>query len=340
MPPLTTSSPPSLQSLTRYFDDFEALECGDAREYIPHEFLNPPTRWWECRIVREDKTKFYMYLERPASEGGDRFVLSARRVGDDFYISQYESFPTEGNVDEAPTGRFCAVVRKQHRRGSHQFTLSSAADDSETMSQMNHSSFKQRDCGAEIRTVTATFPEPTSQLESEYVWDQASGGGAAPSASSSSCASATGRASLAHQHLLSHTRTQRVRSRDDLSCDSSYDSSCESSVDGSEGEAEQVELANQVPVWDSVNGCLMMKFLRKRVRLASSKNVGMYRADDLMQEEDSSGVDQDNAVYQFGKTRVENDRKSVFVLDCRNPVAPLQAFAIALSGFAFKSKNK
>ena len=84
----------------------------------------------------------------------------------------------------------------------------------------------------------------------------------------------------------------------------------------------------------------MMKFLRKRVRRASSKNVVMYRADDLMQEGGSSEVDQDNAVYQFGKTRVENDRKSVFVLDFRNPVAPLQAFAIALSGFAFKSKNK
>eukprot|EP00622_Pseudochattonella_farcimen_P001076 FR735684.1.p1 GENE.FR735684.1~~FR735684.1.p1 ORF type:complete len:174 (+),score=15.21 FR735684.1:226-747(+) len=137
-----------------------------------------------------------------------------------------------------------------------------------------------------------------------------------------------------------YTQKHLVLSCDGLSCDSSYDSSCDRSVDGSEGDAEQAELAYHLPVWDSVNGCLMMKFLRLLVRLVSSKNVVMYRADDLMQEEDSSGVDQDNAVYQFGKTRVENDRKSVFVLDFRNPVAPLQAFAIALSGFAFKSKNE
>eukprot|EP00622_Pseudochattonella_farcimen_P000324 FR734785.1.p1 GENE.FR734785.1~~FR734785.1.p1 ORF type:complete len:226 (+),score=19.15 FR734785.1:2-679(+) len=211
------------------------------------------------------------------------------------------------------------------------------------MSQISHGHFKQRDCGVEIRTVTATFPEPTSQLESKYVWDQATGGGAAPPANSSSSASAGGGPQLNQQQPFSHARRRRSRQRYgsnsssmpfSASCDNSSISSGDSSVEGSTTEAEPVELASQLPVWDTVNGCLMMKFLRKRVRLSSSKNVMMYRAEDLTEEEGPSRVDQDNAVYQFGKAEIKDDHKSVFVLDFRNPVAPLQAFALALSSFA------
>ena len=99
-----------------------------------------------------------------------------------------------------------------------------------------------------------------------------------------------------------------------------------------------VEVSNQLPVWDSVNGCLMMKFLRKRVRASSSKNVVLFRSDDLEQHEaDGTQVDQDNAIMQFGKVEAyKHLAKSTFVLDFRDPIPPLQAFAMSLSSFAFK----
>merc|ERR1719197_2219195 len=45
-----------------------------------------------------------------------RFLLSARKVGTHFYISQYESFPdyvdTIGD-GKPPTARFCAILRQE-----------------------------------------------------------------------------------------------------------------------------------------------------------------------------------------------------------------------------------
>jgi len=46
-----------------------------------------------------------MYLD----EAHTRFILSAKRVGDSFYISQYESFPD--SVDDVPDLYYCAVLR-------------------------------------------------------------------------------------------------------------------------------------------------------------------------------------------------------------------------------------
>lgn len=83
-------------------------ESGHAREYITDECLLPcPTlkRWSTCNVVKDGKTTFRMYLD----EAHTRFILSAKRVGDSFYISQYESFPD--SVDDVPDLYYCAVLR-------------------------------------------------------------------------------------------------------------------------------------------------------------------------------------------------------------------------------------
>lgn len=83
-------------------------ESGHAREYITDECLLPcPTlkRWSTCNVVKDGKTTFRMYLD----ETHTRFMLSAKRVGDSFYISQYESFPD--SVDDVPDLYYCAVLR-------------------------------------------------------------------------------------------------------------------------------------------------------------------------------------------------------------------------------------
>ena len=66
----------------------------------------------------------------------------------------------------------------------------------------------------------------------------------------------------------------------------------------------------------------------------------LFRSDDLEQHEvDGTVVDQDNAIMQFGKVGADKcNATASFVLDFRSPIAPLQAFAMALSSFAFKNK--
>jgi len=312
------------RSLKRSFDDFEMLESGDAREYIPRELLNPPADWWECKVTREQKANFYMHLERPRSEGGNRFILSAKKVGNDFYISQYEAFPKESGANAAPASKFCAVLRKLSGAG-HEFTLSPAAcgQEDDTISHISHSNFKQPQCGAEVRAVAATFVDQARS--DKYVWDQAAGGGAVAAGSTPGGV----RMRPTHPHpSLPQPHLRRRRSS------ASSDSSASGSEDG-----DMVEVSNQLPVWDSVNGCLMMKFLRKRVRASSSKNVVLYKSDDLEQHEaDGTQVDQDNAIMQFGKIDADKHlAKSTFALDFRDPIPPLQAFSMALSSFAFKN---
>lgn len=56
------------------------------------EHLRPspnPKKWTTCNVVKEGKTIFRMYLD----DNQTCFMLSAKRVGDAFYISQYKTFP-------------------------------------------------------------------------------------------------------------------------------------------------------------------------------------------------------------------------------------------------------
>jgi hypothetical protein len=59
-------------------------------------------KWTTCNVVKEGKTIFRMYLD----DNQTCFMLSAKRVGDAFYISQYESFP-EVSESLSPCVRAC-----------------------------------------------------------------------------------------------------------------------------------------------------------------------------------------------------------------------------------------
>jgi hypothetical protein len=91
------------------FDAFDDLESGHAREVVTEECLSPAehdTNWTHCYLVRVDKVNYKMY-----SQKSHRFLLSAKKVGDHFYISQYESFPDETAKGVVPSARYCAVMR-------------------------------------------------------------------------------------------------------------------------------------------------------------------------------------------------------------------------------------
>lgn len=87
--------------LTRSFEDYEALESGEAREFIPQTCLEAPQSWCLCRVVRENKVQFSMSMEKGKAE--NRFMLSAKRVGDDFYISRYAVSPCPLFFSEQPS---------------------------------------------------------------------------------------------------------------------------------------------------------------------------------------------------------------------------------------------
>lgn len=107
----------------------------------------------------------------------------------------------------------------------------------------------------------------------------------------------------------------------------------------------------RVPRYDRNTGSLRMKFLNNRVRVASSKNLIFclnHNSDNLAPSDSatsaayssSSGHDssrthtEERVVMQFGKY---NDER--FNLDFRFPLAPVQAFGIALSLFNWQAAN-
>lgn len=141
------------------FDDLDALECGHAREFIPTEHLAAHKSWWQCRVTRTDKLKFSMVLEAPAkSHKKDRFLMCARKVGSDFYISRYEAFTEEGDAQTEPTGRYCAVVTRLSHVGEYE--LRAMGRHNHRLVHVRHGVIQQRECGAEIRTLEATMPRP------------------------------------------------------------------------------------------------------------------------------------------------------------------------------------
>lgn len=329
--------PPSLK---RTFDDLDALECGDAREFIPRELMNPCDHWTECTLTRDSKTSFYLHIDQ--GEHRPRFALSAKRVGSDFFISRYEAFPTEQEEHEVPVGRFCAVLTKVRGRRSCEYKLCPVTED-ETIGHISHSSIIHAESKAEIRTVEALIPEPTKEgVDCKYVWDYSAGGAAVPvrQAGAGGDVHASKRA-LASGEAQTPTTAGAAPQRRASIPHATLARGAGSEVGGANG---SVHVASMLPAWDPANKCLTMKFLRNRVRQSSTKNCVVYRSEDLPDHAPRArgGAGggharsrHDRAILQLGKFDVKGDR-SFFVLDFRAPVAPLQAFAIALSSFAYK----
>lgn len=92
-------------------------------------------------------------------------------------------------------------------------------------------------------------------------------------------------------------------------------------------EDEEIHIANQLPVWDRRAECFTMKFENNRIRASSSKNIILFPAYELFENDRPP----ETPNMQFGKITNGN-----YALDFRVPVAPVQAFAIALSTFLVK----
>ena len=184
-------------------------------------------------------------------------------------------------------------------RNRRSFILVSAASDDQPLVQMHHSWFKQAECGAEIRTLDADL----------------------------SCCSNTLRASAdGDVYVWDHFRRPEIRPV----VAAGEAGGGQSAKQPTQTNEERVAVANQIPRWNEAHQCLVMKFQRNRVKASSSKNFILFRTGDLTDGQRTSSAD--SAIMQFGKIS-----HGQYALDLRQPIAPLQAFALALSSFAFKN---
>ena len=89
----------------------ELIEGGGSRECLSDFCLvSKKTDVWQHYFVEisKDKTTMRMFI---SSNGTDQFLLSAKRIKNDFYISQYYSFPDEVVNKTEGADRFCCVVK-------------------------------------------------------------------------------------------------------------------------------------------------------------------------------------------------------------------------------------
>jgi tubby-related protein 1 len=92
---------------------------------------------------------------------------------------------------------------------------------------------------------------------------------------------------------------------------------------------KSIRLRNKVPIWNPSMSSLVLKFDRGRVLKASAKNFLC-----CLEEDVKNDIDGTKGILQFGKTH-----QSMYALDFRYPISPLQAFGIALSTFAWSANN-
>lgn len=294
------------------FQDVDMLESGYAREYITEECLSPTTfdkTWLNCIVERVDKTEYRLY-----EDNTNRFLLSAKQVGDDFYISQYEDFPL---IDGVPQMNFCAVLRRTENsttnfklyncgcegcdKGFMTFTCGlpgteHGGADRQMLADITHSTKRIKQVDADMRNFKVVMPAVLSDKKSRVVWCPRQNGSDTPTGS-------TPRSSTKRHFVSSPSPSHHhVRSFDEANL-----------------QDDRLVLQSKLPEWNPELSSLVLKFHGGRVLAASSKNFMMATADQP-----------NRGVLQFGK-----NRKGRFVLDFRHPMAPIQAFGICLSACAW-----
>ncbi|TFJ81699.1 hypothetical protein NSK_006948 [Nannochloropsis salina CCMP1776] len=121
-----------------------------------------------------------MYLD----EAQPRFVLSAKRVGDSFFISQYESFPE--SINGVPEVSSCAVLRtcsegyfKLFLNGceacdkkADKYTCGSghSFDNRQLLAEINHSVKRVKEANADMRCLSVKLPEVHEDQQTRDVW--------------------------------------------------------------------------------------------------------------------------------------------------------------------------
>ncbi|KAL0585229.1 hypothetical protein ABG067_004933 [Albugo candida] len=323
------------------FQDMDMLECGHAREYLAEECLSPTqsNNWTYTRVERKDKTEFRMYWN------SDQFLLSAKKIGGSFYISQYEHFPEAQASNSIPTENYCAVLRQVSDNNFKLYScgcegcdmsfntfsccntnesadLSPEGADRQLLADITHHTKLAGEVGSEMRCFSVIIPAIMEDKRSRVIWCPRLSRSVTPSRG-------TPRSALTRELLTSPSpRNKQNRfTFDDPTVD-------------------RIRIESKLPVWCSQVNSLMLKFHGGRIREASSKNFMLMLDEESIPKKDKVpksraldrcevDTDAQQVLMQFGKYS-----KSKFSLDFRYPLAPIQAFAIGLSSCAWANSTK
>ena len=343
------------------FDDYDSLEAGHTREFIASDLLTPSNHrvaqkqrqvnpeeadlheikltkdenpWVQCRLTRPQKEEF-----RLCDEKRGQFLLSAKKVGDEFYISAYEGeqLPTPSKKEiqtptspTSPRANYAAVLSAFQPAGgrsavSYRLRLCSGSAASLSSSQnVNKANEAEGTALVDFRN-RFRRSSSTSSNTSNYADDRLPLVEIWP-------------ASVWSEEQQVELRKLRVRLPRPSTGETPahYIHDCVSptrqrrpSQPGGFNEPT-LTLQNKLPKWNPQLGCLSLHFGRKRVKASSSKNFLIYTDDVLRDRSRSDSAEA--AVFQLGKLG-----SRTFSLDFRYPFSPLQAFAVALT--AFNAKN-
>lgn len=352
------------------FDDFDSLESGHAREYVPAELLNPPAagarggpgvdtkkRWIHCRVTRRNKTHFEM-----RDEASGAFMLSAvldKKRGC-FYISSYEHDAPDGGAAASSGGDAAGSSMRSSCVALLARNAAPVADSGGAAKGAAAGPFHLRLCGEAALAADAGSAGAASSSD---------GGGPPPGVAAALGVSNLGPPIASARHSVTHLKEAGADMRElavsmpEIRSDGAHylhgpaarRPSWGNSADGSGGAAggagaggsggggsasppgydgRRLSLRNRLPEWNPQWGCLYLKFNRGRVKESSSKNFLVYDSavlDGAPHVNGGKPAGPDDAVLQFGKVA-----SGTFVLDFRAPVGALQAFGISLSAFAFK----
>ncbi|GMI63102.1 hypothetical protein ScalyP_jg1278 [Parmales sp. scaly parma] len=358
-----------LRPLVSFTKDCLAVEEGRLREKISVDLLSAGThndnpkfenwQWHHCKLVKGPSKTHYNF----AYENEDTFALSAKRVGDDFYISNYRLFPAAVNTniedDVAPPCQYIAVLKKCP---TPKFTwkLYLTASDSTSRELDDQGSFeiatilhgikRLEEAKADIRTIKCTIPN-VSSIDFSHKDRRKEGekwqGERRDEEDDTKLTDLFGEPITNENDdnggediFENEKQNYKLNIMSGLGTNVWSCFPSEPVLHGQkttmnrtrskrgEKEKQTLRLHNKCPVWNADIGSLVLRFDRGRVQMASAKNF-------LLCHEGDTGKEADDAILQFGKSQ-----KSCYALDYKHPLSPLQALGICLSTFAWEQEIK
>ncbi|GMI08000.1 hypothetical protein TrVE_jg13319 [Triparma verrucosa] len=344
------SRPPPLT----YLRDPCSVEEGIVREKISNEVVAPGNNvnpkslnsdeWVNGRFTRLQNKNHFTYT----FEDSSLFCLSAMRIGDRFYISQYRHFPKacskkieqseesneESEAFEYPPSNYIAVLdldpnvlygyRLYFAAGRVNYSEVGGEKRSEALNvletgcrsivDIKQSIILLPQAKTRVRKLTVSLPPiliHNPDTENAFL---AFRGSEADSLWTRYAPEKERMNDMARQweHYVRPEQRRNTKSNNDGG--------------GDPYAQKKYIISSKIPLWNPDLNSLVVKFDRNRITMASSKNFILYNQSDCNDEL----VEPEDAIVQFGKTYSRS-----FSLDFKRPVCALQAFGIALSNFNF-----
>jgi len=251
----------------------DLLENGYARESVTQECLTPrdpedheresgrPHRCFCFKRIGKEMMELHTDLGRSSV---DRFLLSAKKVGDTFYISPYK-FEEDANKNKIETMRRCAVLKKvPYGASGHCYKL--FLDGCEGC---DRNQIYEGVCD------DANLPHHENKLLAE-IWH--------------SMTTIEGAETIMRSLRVTLPAKVKGSVRDQWE-------TCSNSSSGSDDDSSAVEpisLCTKLPVWNKRTGNMTQKFHGNRVKRSSAKNI-ILTTDKLTPRKDQTSA------MQFGK---------------------------------------